>query len=245
MKILKEIAGRIWAVWGLIAFIITFIIIFLPSMLVGYLIPDPKGTDYFLKLARVWIRMWLFLVACPLRIKGTENFEKGKIYVVTINHNSILDPTISCPFIPGPNKTIAKNFYAKIPIFGWYYSRGAVLVDRKNEKSRRESFEKMKNVLTHQMHMSIYPEGTRNRSHKPLKPFYNGAFKLAHDAGKDIIPGILLNTKKALPFEKPFYFLPMPLEIHFLEPVSVQNKTPQQLKDEVFEIMKNYIEQHA
>lgn len=244
MKIFKEIAGHIWAFWGLITFILTFLIIFLPSML-AYLIPDPQGTDYFIRLARVWIRMWLFLVACPLKIKGQENFEKGKVYVVTANHNSLLDPTLSCPFIPGPNKTIAKDFYARIPLFGWYYARGSVLINRKDEKSRKESYEKMKAVLDKGMHMSIYPEGTRNRTNEPLKKFYSGAFHLAIENEKDIIPAVLLNTKKALSLDKFFFFLPKTLEIHFLPAVIAKKKAPNELKEEVFEIMKNYIQQQS
>lgn len=243
MKFFKEIAGRIWALWGLITFIVTFIIIFLPSML-AYLIPDPRGTDYFIRIARLWMRTWLFLVACPHKVKGKENFEKGKTYIVTCNHNSILDPTLSCPFVPGPNKTIAKDFYAKIPIFGWYYARGSVLINRKSEDSRRESYEKMRMVLEKGMHMCVYPEGTRNRTSEPLKKFYSGAFHLAEQSGHDIIPAVLFNTKKALPFGKPFYFLPKRMEIHFLEPVSVAGKTSGELKEELFSIMKNYILQH-
>jgi len=212
--------------------------------MLAYIIPDPKGTDYFIKLARIWIRVWLFLVGCPLKVKGSGNFEVGKTYVVTCNHNSILDPTLSCPFIPGPNKTIAKDFYAKIPIFGWYYARGAVLINRKSNESRKESYNKMHEVLEKGMHMAIYPEGTRNRTDDPLKKFYGGAFYLAEQSQHDIIPAILFNTKKALPFGKPFYFLPTKLEIHFLEPVSAKGKSANELKEEVYTIMENYIIAH-
>jgi len=48
---------------------------------------------------------------------------------------------------------------------------GSVLVDRESEVSRRQSFEEMKKVLSIGMHMSIYPEGTRNRSNETLKKF--------------------------------------------------------------------------
>ncbi|ODT35624.1 MAG: 1-acyl-sn-glycerol-3-phosphate acyltransferase [Sphingobacteriales bacterium 41-5] len=243
MKILKENGGRLWALWGLITFIITFAIVFLPSML-AYIIPDPKGTDYFIKLARLWMRVWLFLVGCPLKVKGTENFQKGKTYIVTCNHNSILDPPLSCPFIPGPNKTIAKDSYAKIPLFGWYYARGSVLINRKSEESRKESYDKMQEVLKKGMHMSIYPEGTRNRTSAPLKKFYSGAFHLAEQSQHEIIPAILFNTKKALPFGKPFYLLPKKLEIHFLQPVSVAGKSASELKEEVYGVMERYIITH-
>lgn len=243
MKLLKEIGGRIAAAWALITFAVTFLIFFIPTI-PAFFISDPKGINYLLKVARVWIRTWLFLIACPLEVKGTENFQEGETYVVACNHNSFLDPPLSSPFIPGPNKTIAKDSFTKVPIFGWYYTRGAVLVNRKNEDSRKKSFSEMKEVLNNGMHMCIYPEGTRNRTDQPLKKFYNGAFTLAVDTGKAVIPSVILNTKKALPFNKPFYFIPKKLEIHFLEPIPVENMTADELKDKVFSIMEAYILKH-
>ena len=239
MKILKDIFARIWALWAIIIFIITFLIIFIPSM-ITYLLPDPKGQDLFIKISRLWMYVWLRLVGCPLTVKGKNHFEKNTAYIVTCNHNSFLDIPISCPFIPGANKTIAKASFTKVPLFGWFYRKGSVIVDRKSDMSRRKSFDAMKKVLASGMHMSIYPEGTRNRTNEPMKKFYDGAFKLAIATNNAIIPAVIFNTKKALPVNKFFYFIPHKLEMHFLDPVPVSGQTADQLKDKVFEIMKNY-----
>ncbi len=243
MKLLKDIFGRFWAFWGIISFIGTFLVIYIPSM-ITWLLPEPKGQRIFIGIARIWMNIWLRLVGCPVKIKGRQNFQRGKSYIVTCNHNSLMDVPLSSPFIPGANKTIAKTSFAKVPLFGFYYMKGAVLVDRKSEKSRKESFEKMKLVLKKGMHMCIYPEGTRNRTNEPLKKFYDGAFKLATDTGTDIIPAIILNTRKAVPVHKSFYFLPHKLEMHFLPPVSVENKETEELREEVFVIMKKYYLEH-
>jgi len=240
MNILKEIAGRLWATWGLVTFIITFIIV-LPIALIAYLLPEPKGTAYLCKVSVIWMRVWFFLIACPIEITGREHFQKGKSYIVACNHNSVLDITLSSPFIPGANKTIAKNSFAKIPLFGLYYAKGSILVNRKSEKSRKESYEKMKWVLKMGMHMCIYPEGTRNRTNAPLKPFYNGAFKLAHETQTEIIPTVITGTKEAVPLHKPFFFLPRKLTMEFLPPVSPENLSAIELKEKVFEIMKAHI----
>ncbi len=244
MTIFKEIAGRVWATWGLLSFIVTFLII-LPISLFAYLIPEPGGTHFLIRISRIWMRVWLFLIGCPFRVTGKENFEKGKSYIVTCNHNSLLDIPLSSPFIPGPNKTIAKMSFAKIPLFGLYYAKGSVLVDRKSEKSRRVSFEKMKWVLRTGMHMCIYPEGTRNRTKEPLKPFYNGAFKLAYETKTDIIPAIISGTKEAVPLHKTFFFLPKRLEIRFLPPVSSKDITALELKKTVFNTMYDHIRKNT
>lgn len=239
MKLIKEIFGRIWALWGITTFIITFLIVFIPSMST-YLIPGKKGQHIFIIISRVWMRVWLFLIACPLKVKGTGNFKKGKTYIVTCNHNSLMDVPLSCPFIPGANKTIAKKSFTKAPLFGWFYAKGSVLVDRNSEESRRRSFIEMKDTLAAGMHMSIYPEGTRNRSADPLKTFHDGAFRLAVETGKPIIPAVIFNTKKVLPIHKAFYFMPHRLEMHFLQEISPSGKSAKQLKEEVFHVMWNY-----
>jgi len=244
MKFLKDVFARIWAFWGFISFIITFFLIFIPSMCC-YLIPGNRGQDIFIKIAKFWMNIWLPLIGCPVTVKGKENFIKGETYIVTCNHNALLDVPLSAPFIPGPNKTIAKTSFVKIPLFGWYYKKGSVLVDRNKDASRRNSFEEMKQVLKSGMHMCIFPEGTRNRTNEPLKNFYDGAFKLAVDSQKSIIPALILNTNKAMPVHKKFYLLPCKLEIHFLPPVSSVNISSKELNQQVYKIMAGYYLSHS
>lgn len=235
---LKNIFGRCWAAWGLLTFALTFLIIFLPSM-ASYLYKDEKkGQRYFILVSRVWMRSWLFLVGCPVRVKGWENFAPDENYVVVFNHNALLDAPLSAPFVPGANKTIAKASFAKVPLFGLFYKKGSVLVDRKKDNSRKKSFDAMKKVLAMGIHMCIYPEGTRNRTAEPLKPFYDGAFKLAQSTGKDIIPCVIEGTKEAMPIHKTFYLWPTSLSMEFLKPVSGKNKHVDDFKHEVYSLMR-------
>lgn len=164
-------------------------------------------------------------------MKGWQHFQKGKSYIILFNHNALLDVPLSAPFVPGPNKTIAKDSFARVPLFGWFYSKGSVLVNRKSEQSRKKSFLEMKNVLQRGMHMCIYPEGTRNRTSAPLKPFYDGAFKLSIDSGHSIIPCVIFGTKEAMPTHIPFYLLPHILRMEFMEPISPEGKTVESLKN--------------
>jgi 1-acyl-sn-glycerol-3-phosphate acyltransferase len=238
MNFLKNIFARFWAFWALISFVGTFFVIFLPSMGAYLFKNEYKGQIYFMKVSKIWMTTWLWMIGCPPTIHGRENFKPGKNYIVTFNHNALLDPTISAPFIPGANKTIAKASFSKVPVFGWFYGRGSVLIDRKNDKSRRKSFDGMKKVLQAGMHICIYPEGTRNRTNEPLKAFHDGAFKLAVDTNKEIIPGIIVGTKKALPINRSFYLLPTGLDLYFLPAISSENKTAAELRQEVFDVMK-------
>jgi len=240
-KTALDLFARIWACWGLVSFIATFLLIFIPSM-IAYFIPDPAGQRYFIFVSRIWMRIWLPLVGCPVSIKGRENFVKGRHYIVLFNHNAFLDVPLSAPFVPGANKTIAKSSFARVPLFGLFYSKGSILVNRKDEKSRSKSFEAMKQVLGNGMHMCIYPEGTRNRTGRPLKEFYDGAFKLAVATKKEIIPCIITGTRKAMPINRSFYLLPVRLKMQFLEPIPSVDVGVEELKKKTFDLMwDNYV----
>ena len=238
-EVIINILGRIWAIWGLLSFIVTFLVIFIPSM-ISYLIPGPKGQDYFIAVSRIWMWTWIRLIGCPAKITGKDNFKKGQNYVVVFNHNALLDVPLSAPFVPGGNKTIAKASFAKVPIFGWFYKRGSVLINRTDNRSRIKSFEDMKAVLHNNMHMCIYPEGTRNRTDEPLKKFYDGAFKLAIDTKKEVIPCVIFGTKKANPVNKTFFLWPTRLQMHFLPAVSSDNLKAPELKEKIFSIMADH-----
>ena len=241
MKILKEIFGRIWALWAAIVFISTMLLFLIPFLMFCYFRKDPEKTIWFNRYSRYWINSFLFLTFSPLKIKGRENFVPGENYIVLCNHNSFMDVPITTPAIVGGNKTIAKVELSRIPLFGLLYKTGSVLVDRKSDASRKESFNKMKDVLDMGLHMCLYPEGTRNKTKQPLRPFHNGAFRLALDTGKSMIPAIILNTRKVLPTNKTFYAMPHKLEIHFLEPVAASpGESVEELRERVHDIMRDY-----
>jgi 1-acyl-sn-glycerol-3-phosphate acyltransferase len=245
MTIIKNIFARIWALWGIITFVISFLIIFLFSM-AAYLFKDEKkGQAYFINVSKWWMNVWLLLIGCPVTVRGKENFKPGETYIIVFNHNALLDVPLSAPYVPGANKTIAKASFAKTPLFGLFYKRGSVLVNRKDERSRVKSYETMKKVLAMGMHMCIYPEGTRNRTAEPLKQFYDGAFKLAVDTKKQVIPCVIIGTKKAMPINKFFYLLPVRLKMFFLPPVASENINVKDLKEKLYTQMKEVYVQKA
>lgn len=240
---IKNIIGRILALWAMIIFAVSMLLFWIPIWITG-LWKEPKRTIYVFYVFRLWMNFFFFFTGVRRKIVGRENFKKGVAYIVVCNHNSYMDPPLSSPGIPGINKTIAKEEMAKIPLFGMVYKRGSVLVNRKSEESRRKSYLKMKEVLDMGFHMCIYPEGTRNRTTAPMTKFHDGAFKLAVDTGKQIMPALIFNTAKVLPAQKSFFFWPQKVEMHFLSPVSIENKSVSELKNEVFRLMETYYINH-
>lgn len=236
-NIIKNVLGRIFTFWGGLMFIGTMLLIIIPAWATKF-IDEPKRSRIFIQLCRIWMAIFYPLAFIRVKILGRENFKSKENYIVVCNHNSMMDVPITSPGIPGANKTIAKIELSKIPLFGIIYKRGSVLIDRKNENSRKESYNKMKWVLEQGMHMCIYPEGTRNKTNDPLKSFHDGAFKLSFETGKAIIPAVLCGTKKMLPADKAFFFWPGKITMKFLTPISPENfNNPIEMKEYVFNLM--------
>ena len=240
---LKEIAGRIWAAWALVIFVSTMVIAML-FYVFCFLMKEPHAARWHRRVSNVWMTLYLNMIGCPLRVSGEECFAKGENYVVVCNHNSFMDVPVTTPFMPNANKTIAKKEFAFIPLFGWIYALGSILVDRKSSESRKKSYTSMKAVLRLGLDMVIYPEGTRNKSNLPLGTFHDGAFRLAKDCKKPIMPAVIFNTGKVLPAAKPFFVSPRTIYMHFLPPVSPDNLTANELKEKVFQMMWKYYEEN-
>ena len=242
MKLIKNIIGRILAFWALLMFATTMFI-FMWFYLYCLVLPEPQKTKWHRLVSQCWMSTFMLFSGIRFSVRGKNIFDNLENAVVVCNHNSLLDIPVSFPFLPRANKTIAKKSLSKVPIFGWIYSIGTVLVDRNDSKSRQESYDKMKYVLNHGLDMLIYPEGTRNKTSEPLKSFYDGAFKLAIETQKPIVPVVMLNTKKMLPAKPVMYFKPGKISMHILSPVYPEGHSIDSLKNIVYDIMaKHYLE---
>lgn len=217
-------------------------LVFMPSVWITGMLAEPKSTAALIRICRSWMAIFFTLSGVRLTIRGRENFKKGDNYIVVCNHNSLMDVPLTSPGIPGANKTIAKIEMAKVPVFGIIYKRGSVLLDRKSDASRRESYLAMKSVLEQGMHMCIYPEGTRNKSENPLKSFHDGAFRLSFDTGKKIIPCLIKGTREMLPHNKNFFFWPGKATMQFLPAIDPNDfASAAEMKEHVFQLMWNGI----
>jgi 1-acyl-sn-glycerol-3-phosphate acyltransferase len=76
-----------------------------------------------------------------------------------------------------------------------------------------------------------------------MQPFFDGAFVTAVRSQKPIIPGVIFNTGKILPHNRKLWARPMPVRIHFLEPISTEGLTLNditELKERVHKVMSTY-----
>lgn len=247
MHILKRILGHLYYIYGMVIFLITLLLIAFPLSALALQFREPRRAKVVHGSYRLWMEIMLPLVFIFVKRSGKEQFEKGENYVVVLNHNSFVDILVSTPWVPGPNKTLAKSELAAIPVFGTVYRTGSILVKREDDKSRKESFVEMQRTLKMGLHLILYPEGTRNKTGQPMGAFHDGAFVTAIRAQKSVIPGVLLHTKGILPDRPKFWAWPSPVKICFLPPVSTKGlslRDAETLKNTIHQQMLNFIVQH-
>jgi 1-acyl-sn-glycerol-3-phosphate acyltransferase len=242
----KLVLGRVYCTWAALLFIATMLVALVPIWLALKLAQEPRRSILVHRVYKVWMSIFLPLIFCPVRRRGQQHFASGQNYVVVCNHNSFMDVPVTSPYIPGANKTLAKIEIARVPLFGIIYTAGAVLVDRKSERSRHDSFSRMEQALAQGLHLCLYPEGTRNKGGALLQPFHKGAFVTAIKMQKPIMPAVLSNTARILPSKPVFWAWPRTIEFQFLPPVSTVGLTQGdvgELKERVHKMMLEAIEE--
>ncbi|MEJ7671377.1 MAG: 1-acyl-sn-glycerol-3-phosphate acyltransferase [Chitinophagaceae bacterium] len=95
-------------------------------------------------------------------------------------------------------------------------------VDRNNAENRTRSVLTLKSIIKKQISVFICPEGTFNVTHKPLKEFYNGAFKIAIETQTPIKPILFLDTYDRLNYTSIFSLSPGRSRAVFLEETSTR-----------------------
>jgi 1-acyl-sn-glycerol-3-phosphate acyltransferase len=162
-----------------------------------FTILSEKTYPLFFRIARLWARVILIGMGFRYSIKGTENFEEGKSYMLVANHTSMTDIMLMLLAVKNhPFVFVGKKELVNIPIFGFIYKRVCILVDRENSKSRFAVFERAQNRIQQGLSICIFPEGGVPDESILLDEFKDGAFRIAIEHQLTIIPITFYDNKK-------------------------------------------------
>ncbi|MDX2002163.1 MAG: lysophospholipid acyltransferase family protein [Chitinophagales bacterium] len=179
------------------------------------------------------------------KVIGKTAVDWQRTYVMVANHNAIADVFIMVNPLRGIRyRPLAKIELLSVPIFGFLFKYTLIFVDRKNPNSRRGSITELRKLINED-HVSpfIFPEGTRNRTGKPLKEFFDGAFRIAIDTQTPILPLVYMGTKQITP-QGVMLMRPGVLTCIFLPPIETIGLTVEDLpmlKQKVFSDMEKAI----
>jgi 1-acyl-sn-glycerol-3-phosphate acyltransferase len=163
------------------------------------------------------------------------------------NHLSFLDAAIIVKTFRKPVRPLGKKEIAAIPVFGFIYRNAIVTVDRDSAADRMKSVRKLKAVLGKGISVLIFPEGTFNETGRPLKPFYDGAFRIAIETQTNVRPVLFLDAYSRMPYGKLFTLTPGISRSVFLPEIDVQGLTTDDidaLKQKVYTIMAEKLREY-
>jgi 1-acyl-sn-glycerol-3-phosphate acyltransferase len=198
MKIVKMLFWLLWRIWFYVLMGLIIVLLF-PLLLLSVL--REEWYPYFFRLAQLWARGVLIGMGFITNIKKEQPFKKGESYMLIANHTSMADIMLMLVVAKNPFVFVGKKELSKIPLFGFFYKRTCILVDRENSKSRLAVYERAQKRINQGLSICIFPEGlVPDDESIVLAEFKDGAFRLAIEHQIPIVPIAFLDNKKRLSY---------------------------------------------
>ncbi|MBI1748963.1 MAG: 1-acyl-sn-glycerol-3-phosphate acyltransferase [Acidobacteria bacterium] len=204
VKEMMPMPAKIWNVFINSLFWTFFAVSSLILVIIGAVIrvvtaPLDPNRRVLQKFSCFWASLYIWLNPFWLAvIKGLENVDRRKAYVMISNHQSMADILIVFrTFLHF--KWVAKRSLFKVPLLGWnMWLNGYVPIERSDATSRDQCLDACRAWLKKGSSIFFFPEGTRSPDGQ-MKPFKVGAFRLALQSGADILPIIIRGSRNAIP----------------------------------------------
>ncbi|MFD0834687.1 lysophospholipid acyltransferase family protein [Mariniflexile aquimaris] len=197
MKFFKYPFWILYRIWFYILVGLPILILF-PILLIS--ISKESWYPYFFKIARLWAKFILLGMGFRWKIEREQTPENTKSYMFIANHTSMADIMLMLVSVKNPFVFVGKKELANIPLFGFFYKRTCILVDRNSAKSRQAVFLRAQKRLKSGLSICIFPEGGVPEEHIELDDFKDGAFRLAINHQIPIVPITFGDNKKRLSY---------------------------------------------
>ena len=193
MNILISILKIAWlGFWLGLMTLIVIIPIFISALFVS-------TGNFVFWMSRIWTWVILKLTGIKTRIRGIENIDKGRNYIIIANHQSHFDILALISTLGIQLRWVAKKELLKVPFFGQgLYLARAIFVDRTNKRRAIESIRDGIKGLPKGVSIVFFAEGTRSPDGK-FRPFKKGGFMAAIETGTPILPVTVNGSRDVLP----------------------------------------------
>ncbi|MFY0607283.1 MAG: 1-acyl-sn-glycerol-3-phosphate acyltransferase [Cyclobacteriaceae bacterium] len=235
----------IYTAFVVIVYLLTCVVM-LPTLVV--MSQSKKMHPVALRFHEWWAKVYFKLIFMRVEVVGQEKLQKGEQYIFCCNHFSFLDiPAFYLFYNP---KFIGKSSLKKIPLFGYFFKKIHIPVDRSSSRSRAESLQKSQTALDEGYSLAFFPEGgivVKEDELPYMRPFKQGAFKLGIENKVSIVPVTMPYNFEILPDKSPIRFYRRTLKIIIHDPIdpsSYDDDDTTELKSEVFQTIQTELLNH-
>lgn len=181
-----------------------------------------------------WARSLFFITGKKIRIKGKENYDRNKKYILLANHSSLFDIPAIMSFLPDVT-WFGKEYLLKIPLFGKALRMtGYIPMKTANVRNTKVMLKQLVEK-SDAGSIAIFPEGTRTEDGKILK-FHRGFIYLMRASELDILPVTLNGFYNFKPKTRTSIDFFSNLDIIIHKPIDFKhlaNKTDEEIIDKV------------
>ena len=198
VKVFYYIFIVLYRIWFYILVALPIVLLF-PILLIS--ISRESWYPFFFRLARIWAKVILMGMGFYPKVKRAVLFEKKKSYMLVANHTSMADIMLMLYVSKNPFVFVGKKELAKFPVFGFFYKKTNILVDRDSAKSRHNVYIRAQKKLDQGLSVCIFPEGGVPEPEVMLDEFKDGAFRLAIEHSIPVAPMTFHDNKKRFSYK--------------------------------------------
>jgi 1-acyl-sn-glycerol-3-phosphate acyltransferase len=246
MRYLLRLFQWIYCIYAFTTFVAIMLVIFPLAFIVSFF-GRIRGGNMIWRLCTLWGDIWFPLIFFQTKRIYETPHDKSKPYIFVSNHISSIDAAYLVKVFRQPVRPLAKVEMSGIPVFGFIYKKSVVTVDRSSPQNRAQSIRILKSIIQKGISVVVFPEGTFNMTNKPLKEFYDGAFRVAIETQTPIKPVLILDTFSRMNYKSIFSLTPGKCRAVYLKEIPVEALTiidTQRLKEKVFDIMANKLKEY-
>jgi 1-acyl-sn-glycerol-3-phosphate acyltransferase len=236
----------VYCIYALILFIVCMLLV-IPFVIVASFFGKVKGGNFIYRSCSIWADVWFFLIGIRHRNIYESAHNKNKQYIFVANHISYLDAPVIVKTLHQKVRVLGKVEMSAVPLFGFIYRNAVVTVDRSSAEQRAKSVRILKSVIKKGISIFIFPEGTFNETHRPLKDLYDGAFRIAIETQTPIKPVLFLDAYERMHYQSVFSLNPGRSRTVFLHEIPVSGLTPKDvdaLKQRVAAVMEQKLKEY-
>lgn len=232
---MERLFQRVYTVYFAIIFVSTFLLLSIPFFIISQV---NTWNKYVSVLNTLWSYLVFPLTFLPFKTRYEVPLDTTKNYIFCPNHFSYFDiPSLART--PTYVQFVGMSELEKIPLFGYFFRKLHISVNRKEVKSGVRVYKKSVSALKSGRSLIFFPEGgIKTRQAPTLADFKIGAFKLAVETGVAIVPVTLTYNWLFFPDDGRFLMRWRKIEVVYHAPISSKGIAAEELKEKVYGAIK-------
>jgi len=225
---MKNLVRKLKGLWILLNGALATIFVSIPILSSSFL--SRTGNLPFI-FEQFWCMWALVIAGVRLEVKGRENIDSAKSYVIISNHQSHYDIPALMYGLGVQFRWVIKKELRRVPLWGLcLYASRHVFVDRSNMKKAIESIRHGVSRLPTGASLMVFAEGTRSGSSK-VRKFRRGGFEIAIQEKMPILPVTINGSWKIMPDRNSMDFYSGPIEVIVGSPISTEEYSRENIRD--------------